>query len=104
MQMKLTRNLKKAIVNFETFQSLDWMSTAERPKEILVITGDDARHQMSFLGVKTSNLIDDCLYVFRYSRDEKKLVPKRMSMHPKTYANYSKGWKRFGAESILREL
>ena len=49
-------------------------------------------------------LLKECYYIFRYSKDGTKLIPLRVSMHPKTQSNIEKGSIRYGSLSIIREL
>ena len=106
MKIKQTRNLRHAIVSFELFNKLggwDIAPETELSSVIEGINGDDARHW--FKKLKTTCKVADCLsenclYVFTYNKEGTALVPRRITMSYQTYANYSKGWRKYGSESI----
>ena len=109
MKVIKTRNLKHAIVPFETFNKLIGYDIApsESIKSIEAISPDDAKHQLQKLGVSCpaidrGALQAGCLYVFRYTKDGTKLMPKRVTMSEKTRQNLIRGSERYGEAYITR--
>lgn len=49
-------------------------------------------------------LLPDVYYIFRLNKKGTKLIPLRVSMHPKTSYNIEKGSKKYGSMSILNEV
>ncbi len=49
-------------------------------------------------------MLDNCSYIFMWSKDNKRLNVARVSMHPKTAANIAAGSARYGSGRILREI
>lgn len=106
MKIIETMDLKEAIVPFETFNTLNGYDLAPEdalPKILYAISPENAIAQFKDLGVdcKTkNNLLQDSLYVFRYTYDNERLVPFRVTMAAKTAANYYKGSSKYGSLSI----
>lgn len=75
------------------------------PRRFAAVSGYEAKQltNAAHLKIGGENLIDECLYIFRQSKSGH-LVPKRVSMHPKTMANVYKGSQNYGSFHIRNEL
>ena len=109
MKIIRTRHLEKAIVPFELWEKIlgyDLKPEDALPKEIYAIDGEMARTEMKKLGVDCKckeHLSESCLYVFRKTLNTDRIVPYRVTMHPKTAANYYRGSKNYGELKILKD-
>lgn len=93
------RKLNAATTNYGDFQKIGnlvyWGE--EVPKEVTPMWGDDAERAAELANIRLGGkLLAECKYIFRWSRDHKTLVPRRVSMSPKTWANIYKGHRRYG--------
>ncbi len=100
--------LKDFIVSFEEWSNANFNRTwgNKVPK---AIRGDVAFQKSrnshgKYIIEGGEKLLSQCYYIFRYSKDGSKLIPLRVSMHPKTYANISKGSMRYGSQHIYAEV
>lgn len=111
MKIYQTEKLQKAIYAYK--EAIDIKNRTywgdDYSSNVFAISGYDAKHQWRRLAKihkrikgKTFTLkceeylIDSCLYVFRFSKNGETLIPYRVSMHPKTIANYEKGHRLYG--------
>ena len=100
--------LAAAIVDYNTWYTIRdnvyWGNDV--PNDIKPIWGDEAIKAAEEDGVIIggAGLLAECQYVFRIGLGSGKLIPLRVTMHPKTAANIVKGSRRFGSSSIYAEI
>ena len=71
------------------------------------IEGTEAYRIATNEGIKIEGgekLLSNVQYVFRWNLKRTKLIPLRVSMHPKTMANIAKGSNKYGSGAILAEV
>ena len=102
---KKKSKLYNAIYVFDDFQKIVNGNRFGEDQNDFAITGKEAAQEAAKLNIEISGkLIPECFYVFRYSLNRDKLIPARVSMHPKTLENILKGSKKYGSAHILSEL
>lgn len=101
---KITRKLVKATYDYETFNRLKDGAIWGETLTCHVMNGKAAReyfnkkykpYNKNYKLMHGKTLLEECLYIFRWDRTHTKLIPARVSMHPKTIANYDRGSQRF---------
>ena len=99
MKYDITKNFEEAVYSFEDFKALSDKVAFDGNGTCTIIYGNDVPDTIR----KKMNLIDSCGYIFRKSL-KGGYVPRRMTMHPDTAANISRGSARYGSGAILREI
>jgi hypothetical protein len=100
-------NIHDFIYDYEVWQNmLDgayWGDKINHPS----VEGPTAFELANKEGIKIvggEKLLPNVYYVFRWNLKRTQLIPARVSMHPKTYANIAKGSRRYGSGAILSEI
>ena len=105
MKWKKIKDLKRAIYPFEGYQKNLENAHWGEPRNFASCTGEQAIRGAKDLGITISGkLIPDARYIFRYSKNGDKLIPGRVSMHPKTMENLKKGSNKYGYGHIMAEI
>lgn len=101
--LKITRQLAKSTYEYEEFNHLKDGAVWGETLSCNVITGKDAKanfkkykkYNKKYILINENDLNDNTLYIFRWDKSHTKLIAGRVSMSPKTMANYDKGNQRF---------
>ena len=104
MKIIRTEKFSDAVYDYEIFKMLEHCDIAPEtnlPKEIRVIyPGDMTEEERAMVNTP---LISECGYMFRKTLSGR-YIALRMTMHPKTIANYKKGSRKYGSGSIMNEM
>ena len=103
-----TTILNNAIYPFDKFVEISnkayWGEDLDDVKAIDGALAQKIAAKDNVIIATNGNLLEGVLYVFRWTKATDKLVPLRVSMHPKTIANITNGSNRYGSGSIIAEL
>jgi hypothetical protein len=98
-------NINDCIYNYDDFYKIANCISMGDDAHYNAIYGDEAEMEAVRAGYNISGyLLPECLYIFRWTRDRSKLIPARVSMHPKTAANIMRGSRKYGIGHIQAEI
>lgn len=111
-----TFNINEATYSYEDFLAVnngktfcdDLNGKAFPNNTVTGILGATVLYQISTGDINIGDLccteyVEDCFYIFRKTQSGR-LLPLRISIHPKTVANLNKMSRKFGTQSILNEV